>query len=152
MDQLDYGIAVHPYAGIQMWTSWTMGLQSIPTQVYKCGPVGLWDCSPSLRRHTNVDQLDYGIAVHPYAGIQMRTSWTMGLQFIPTQAYKCGPVGLWDCSSSLRRYTDVDQLDYGIAVHPYAGIQMWTSWTMGLQSIPTQVYKCGPVGLWDCSP
>ena len=25
-------------------------------------------------------------------------------------------------------------------------------WTLGLQSIPTQAYKCRSVGLWDCSP
>ena len=28
------------------------------------GYLGLWDCSPYLHRHTNVDQLDSGIAVH----------------------------------------------------------------------------------------
>ena len=26
--------------------------------------LGLWDCNPFLHRHTNVDQLDSGIAVH----------------------------------------------------------------------------------------
>ena len=36
MDELDSGIAVHSYTGIQMWMSWTLGLQSIPTQAYKC--------------------------------------------------------------------------------------------------------------------
>ena len=25
-------------------------------------------------------------------------------------------------------------------------------WTLGLQSNPTQAYKCGSVELWDCSP
>ena len=25
-------------------------------------------------------------------------------------------------------------------------------WTLGLQSIPTQAYKCQSVVLWDCSP
>ena len=48
---------------------------------------GLCDCSPllhrrspSLHRHTNVDQLDSQIAVHGYTCIQMWISWTMGLQ------------------------------------------------------------------------
>ena len=35
------------------------------------GYLGLWDCSPILHRHTNVDHLDCGIAVQSYAGIQM---------------------------------------------------------------------------------
>ena len=56
----------------------------------------------------------------------------------------------WDCSPSLHRHTHVDQLDSGIAVHSYTGIHMWISWTLGLQSIPTQAYTCGAVGLWDC--
>ena len=44
--------------------SWTLGLQSILTQAYRCGSLGLWDCSPSLHKHTNVDQLHSRIAVH----------------------------------------------------------------------------------------
>ena len=34
------------------------------------GYFGIWDCSPFLYRHTNVDELDYGIAVH---GIDKKT-------------------------------------------------------------------------------
>ena len=34
----------------------------------------------------------------------------------------------------------LDTLDSGIAVHPYTGIQMWISWTLGLQSI-AQIYR-----------
>ena len=29
MEQLDSGIAVHPYTGIHMWISWTLGLHGI---------------------------------------------------------------------------------------------------------------------------
>ena len=54
------------------------------------GYFGLWDCSPFLHRHTNVDKRDSGIAVHSYTGIQMWIKGTLGLQSIPTQAYKCG--------------------------------------------------------------
>ena len=43
-------------------------------------------------------------------------------------------------------------LDSGIAVQSYTGIQMLIIWTVGLQSNPTQAYKCGSVELWDCSP
>ena len=43
-------------------------------------------------------------------------------------------------------------LDSGIAVQSYTGIQMLIIWTVGLQSNPTRVYKCGSVELWDCSP
>ena len=46
------------------------------------GYPGLWDCSPSLRRHTNMEQLDSRIAVHPYIGIQRWIGWTLGLQSI----------------------------------------------------------------------
>ena len=40
-------------------------------------------------------------------------------------------------------------LDSGIAVQSYTGIQMLIIWTVGLQSNPTQAYKCGSVELWD---
>ena len=32
--------------------------------LFSLGYPGLWDCSPFLHRHTNVEQLDSGIAVH----------------------------------------------------------------------------------------
>ena len=35
----------------------------MPLQI-SLGYLGLWDCSPFLHRHANVDQLDSGIAVH----------------------------------------------------------------------------------------
>ena len=38
-------------------------------------------------------------------------------------------------------------LDSGIAVQSYTGIQMLIIWTLGLQSNPTQAYKCGSLGL-----
>ena len=37
--------------------------------------------------------------------------------------------------------------DYGIAIHPYMRIQMWSIHTLGLHSIPTQAHTCGLVGL-----
>ena len=43
---------------------------------------GLWDCSPFLHKHTNVEQLDSGIVVHPYTGIHMCSNWTLGLRSI----------------------------------------------------------------------
>ena len=36
------------------------------------GYLGLWDCSPILHRHTNVDHLDCGIAVQSYSPILHR--------------------------------------------------------------------------------
>ena len=36
------------------------------------GYLGLWDCSPILHRHTNVDHLDCGIAVQSYSAILHR--------------------------------------------------------------------------------
>ena len=41
--------------------------------------------NPFLRR-----ALDSGIAFQSYTGIQMLIIWTLGLQSIPKQAYKCG--------------------------------------------------------------
>ena len=60
-----------------------------------------------------------------------------GLWFIHFGATEkdLGYFGLWDCSPFLHRNANVDELDYGIAVHSYTGMQMWMSWTMGLQSI-----------------
>ena len=56
--------------------------------LFSLGYPGLWDCSPFLQRHTNVKQLDSGIAVHSYKGMHMWISWTPQLQSI---AQTCRP-------------------------------------------------------------
>ena len=43
----------------------------------------------------------------------------------------------------LHKHTNVEHSDSGIAVHPYTGIHMWISWTLGLQSI---AQTCRPTG------
>ena len=43
---------------------WGLGLIHFVATARNCAYLGLWDCSPFLHRHTNVDQLDSGIAVH----------------------------------------------------------------------------------------
>ena len=50
--------------------------------LFSLGYSGPWNCSPFLHRHTNVEQLDSGIAVHPGTGIHMWIGWSLGLQSI----------------------------------------------------------------------
>ena len=42
---------------------WGLGLIHFDATARNRANFGLWDCSPFLHRHTNVDQLDSGFAV-----------------------------------------------------------------------------------------
>ena len=43
---------------------WGLGFAHFVVTTKDQAYLGLWDCSPFLHMHTNVDQLDSGIAVH----------------------------------------------------------------------------------------
>ena len=75
---------------LRFFAFWGLGLIHFVATARNRAYIGLWDCSPFLHRHTNVNQLDSGVAVHSTDKHQQ--AWfrptsppgeTLGPQFTP---------------------------------------------------------------------